>query len=121
MSSRQVLGMKAFCGAFPVLPGKTEAAKDFAKSVMGSRFKEFDASQKRLKTTKETWFLQKTPQGDMVVVYLEATDPEKAFEELATSKEPFDRWFKDQVKTITGVDLDQPGGAAPEQILSYGS
>lgn len=53
--------MQAFCGAFPVLPGKTEAAKEFAKTVIGPRYKEFDASEKRLKSTKEAWFLQKTP------------------------------------------------------------
>jgi hypothetical protein len=112
--------MQAFCGAFPVLPGKTEATKEFAKTVIGPRYKEFDAALKRRRTTKEAWFLQKTPQGDMMMVYFEAADVEKTFQDFARSTEPFDRWFKDQVKALTGVDLNQPEGSAPEQILAYG-
>ncbi len=114
--------MPVFCGAFPILPGKSQAAKDFAKTMMGPRFKDFDASQKRLKTTKETWFLQKTPMGDMMLVYFEmSSDVRKVFEDFARSQDPFDKWAKDQVKAITGVDLNQPPQEPPpEQVLSYG-
>lgn len=110
--------MQAFCIAIPVLAGNSEAGREFAKTVMGPRFKELDASEKRLKITKEAWFLQKTPQGDLVTVYFETDDVKKSLEEFARSKDPFDRWFKDQVKTITGVDLEQPF-EAPERILAY--
>ena len=113
--------MQAFCTAFPVLPGKTEAGNDFAKALMGPRRKEFDDALKREGITKESWFLQKTPQGDFVLVYFEAANVEKSFEILAKSQDPFLRWFKDQVRSITGVSLDQPSTEpAPEQILSVG-
>lgn len=56
----------------------------------------------------------------MMIVYFEAADVKKTFEEFAHSNEPFDRWFKDQVKAITDVDLNQPGESAPEQLLAYG-
>jgi len=97
--------MKTFCAAFLVLPGKSEAAKEFAKTLAGPRYREFEGSEERLHVSKEAFFLQKTPQGDFVIVYFEADDV---------------RWFKDQVKEITGVDLDQPGGPPPEQILAFG-
>jgi len=32
--------------------------------------------------TKESWFLQKTSKGDMVIVHFEADDLEKTFEAL---------------------------------------
>jgi len=112
--------MKAFSVAFPVLPGKSEAAKEFAKTLTGPRHKEFEASEKRLKISKEALFLQKTPQGDSLIVYFEADDVEKAAVDFPRSQDPFDRWFKDQVKAITGVDINQAGGPPPEQILSYG-
>lgn len=113
--------MAAFCGVFPILQGKSQAARDFAKALMGPRAREFDASEKRLGATKETWFLQKVPQGDMWLVYFEAADIGKVFEDFAHSQDPFDRWSKDQVKAITGVDLNQPApGPTPEQMLTYG-
>ncbi len=36
----------------------------------------------------------------------------------ATSEEPFDRWFRDHVREVHGVDLTA-GFPPPEQILDY--
>ena len=47
-----------FMGAFPVLPGKDDEARKFARETMEDRREEFNASQKRLNTTKEEWALQ---------------------------------------------------------------
>ena len=113
--------MPAFCVALPVLPGKREALKEFGKTATSSRRSEFAASERRLGIPKEAWFLQTTPQGDFALVYLEARDPAKALGEFARSQDAFDRWFKDQVKAITGVDLNQPpAGPPPEQVISFG-
>jgi hypothetical protein len=111
--------MKIFGAAFPILPGKTEAGKEFAKAVMGPRRKEFEEILKKEGITKETWFLQKTPHGDFVVVYFEAADVEKSFEILAKSQDPFARWFREQAKAVSGVDLEQRA-EPPEQIVSVG-
>jgi hypothetical protein len=111
--------MKTFCGAFPLLPGKTEAAKEFAKTCMISKRTEYAVALKSQGVTKESWFLQKTPQGDMVIVHFEADDVEKAFEAQAKSKAPFDVWFKQQVKSITGVDLEQPSDEAPPEEIFH--
>lgn len=110
--------MTAFCGAFPILPGKTEAGREFAKTCVGPKRAEFAEALKRRGTTKESWFLQKTPQGDLIIVYFEANDVEKTFEVLAKSKAPFDVWFKQQVKSVTGLDMEQPPSEArPEEIV----
>ena len=110
--------MQTFCAAFPLLPGKTEAGKDFAKACMGTRRAEFAEALKTRGVTKESWFLQKTPQSDMLIVHFEAEDTEKTFETIAKSKDPFMVWFKQQVKSVTGVDLEQPSnGPPPEEIV----
>jgi len=113
--------MPAFCIALPVLPGKAEALREFGKTVDNPRRQEFEASERRLGIPKEAWFLQSTPQGDLALIYLEAREPEKSLGEFMASQDRFDRWFKDEVKEITGVDLNQPpAGPLPEQIISYG-
>jgi len=114
--------MATFCGAFPILPGKTEAGREFAKTCMGPKRTEFAEALKRHGVTKESWFLQKNPQGDMMIVYFEAHDVEKTFEAITKSKAPFDVWFKQQVKSVTGLDMEQPPSdeeeqAPPEEIV----
>jgi hypothetical protein len=109
--------MAVFNGAFPVLPGKTEQARAFAKELMGTRRREFDESQARVGATRETWSLQSTPDGDFVLVWFEAPDIEKVFATLGESTDPFDVWFRQQVKEINGVDMEAPPTDAPPEVL----
>jgi hypothetical protein len=57
--------------------------------------------------------------GDLAVVLLEADDLEKAFATLATSDDPFDVWFRDQVRETHGISLED-GMPLPEQVLDFG-
>ncbi len=112
--------MAVFCGAFPVLPGKVEAARAFAKETMGSRRSGFDESQKRSGITRETWSIQETPDGNaLVLVWFECPDPEKAFAELAQDPSDFAAWFRGRVMEISGVDLTEPVEGGPELILDW--
>ena len=86
---------------------------------MSSKRTEYAEALKSQGVTKESWFLQKTPHGDMVIVHFEADDVEKAFEAQAKSKAPFDVWFKQQVKLFTGVDLEQPSDEPPPEEIVH--
>ena len=101
----------------PILPGKTEAAYAFANDLSTTRRSDMDKSQ--IAVTKESWFIQETPQGNFIIVYYHAPDADKVFENLAASTEPFDVWFKQQVLEITGVDCNEPTPPAPKQVLSW--
>ena len=113
--------MTAFASAFPLLPGKLEAWRKFTQEMAGPRKKEHDESRRRLGVTTERAWYQPTPQGDLVVVYGEtAGDPASFFTRLGASKEPFDVWFKQQVKELHGVDFNQPPpGPLPELAFDY--
>jgi hypothetical protein len=110
--------MAVFNGAFPILPGKTDAARSFASDVAGSRAAEFKDMHKRGGTTRETWSLQETPAGAFMLVWFEG-DPEKAFGDLATATDSFTVWFRGQVKHVTGVDLSEPAEGGPELLLQW--
>ena len=69
--------MAVFMGAFPVLPGKEQEARKFGEET-SSRLSEFEASQQRLGVTTETWMLQQSPEGSMVIVHFESDDVERA-------------------------------------------
>jgi hypothetical protein len=113
--------MAVFNGAFPVLPGKVDAARALAKEVMGPRRTGFDEAQKRGGITRETWSLQEAPDGStFVLVWFESPDPEKSFAELAQDSSDFAVWFRDRVKEINGVDLAEPQeGDGPELVLEW--
>ena len=112
--------MASLASAFPILPGKTEQWKHFSQEMAGPRRNEYEASRTRLGITREVAYLQQTPQGDLAVVYSEAQDIARVFEGFGRSQEPFDVWFREQVKEIHGVDFTQPlPGPLPEAIVDW--
>lgn len=112
--------MASLAMAFPILPGKTEQWKHFVQEMAGPRRSEYEASRKRVGLTREVTSLQHTPQGDMLILYNEAQDIQRAFEVMAMSQEPFDVWFREQVKEIHGADFSQPmPGPLPETFLDW--
>ena len=65
--------------------------------------------------TRESYFLQRDPAGDLLIVTGEGTftpisqwlDPEGI---------PFDRWFAEQVGDVTGLDVRELGDELPELL-----
>ena len=55
--------MVIFNGAFPVLPGKLDAPRSYAKETIGPQRSGFEEWQKRGGATRETWSLQENPDG----------------------------------------------------------
>ena len=104
----------------PVLPGKTEADRGAAASCArgGDRHAEYVRSRARAGITRERVWHQHTLMGDVAVIYMEADDLDAAFKTLGTSDDPFDRWFRDNVRDVHGIALED-GFPPPEQILDY--
>jgi hypothetical protein len=112
--------MRSSAFVLPILPGKEDACKRFVQEMTGPRRNEYEASRHRLGLTTDRLYLQHTPQGALLIVYGEMDQPEQISERLATSQDPFDVWFRQQVQDIHGVDLTQPPpGPPPEQILEW--
>ena len=105
--------------AFPILPGKGEELKRLGQELAGARRDELVQTNRRLGLRTENWYLQSTPMGQMVIVYLEGDDPVRSFQDLASSQTPFHTWFKEQVQAISGIDFNQPPPAYPEQVLEW--
>jgi hypothetical protein len=109
--------MAVFNGAFPVLPGKANQARAFAREISGHRRRDFNESQARFGATRETWTLQSTPGGDFMIVWFEAPDIEKVFTTLGESSDPFDVWFRQQALEVCGVDLSAPSEEPLPEVL----
>jgi hypothetical protein len=108
--------MSVFNGIFPIQAGKEADARAFAGETFGARRPDFEAHLARSGVTRETWALQETPMGSLILVWFEG-DVEKAFTELATDDSEYTKWFRGRVLDITGVDLGAPPEGPPPVIL----
>jgi hypothetical protein len=111
--------MQAMAFAAPLLPGKTDADLEAMASVSsGARSADHAASRARAGIAREAAWLQRTPDGDVVVVLIEAEDIGAAMGALATSQEPFDVWFREHIKDTHGMDMSE-SFPPPEQVLDF--
>jgi hypothetical protein len=108
----------AFCA--PVLPGKSEVGRAFAREAFTTRAGEHTESRRAIGATGEAVFLQPTPMGDLVCVYLEGNDPVGANAAFAASQSAYDRWFKDSCKEIFPPELSFDNPLPPiRQIFDW--
>ena len=105
--------------AFPVLRGKEEDIRKFAAEMAGPRRQEAEEFYRSFGVIRESWHYQETPHGPQVIGVTEIDGEISArAQAYADSIRPFDRWFKDQVRNLTGIDPNvQPLGPPSEVIF----
>lgn len=113
--------MDHICLALPILPDKSDAARDFMRELEGARKPDYDRSERRIGITKEAWFLAALPSGDHLIAYMESAGFNNALGQFVQSRDEFDLWFKARLAEATGLDLNNPpeGMAMPELLSSY--
>ena len=102
---------------FPVLPGKEEDIRKLAAEMAGPRREEAAEFYKSFAVTRESWHYQETPHGAVVIGVTEIADPVAKGQEYAESNRPFDRWFKDQVRNLTGIDPESQPLGPPSEVI----
>jgi hypothetical protein len=111
--------MPAIAFTAPLLPGKTEIDRLAMESCWrGERREAHQDARRRAGITKESVWLQSTPGGDLAVVYLEADDIGAALATLGGSQEPFDRWFREHIRDVHGIALED-GFGPPVPLLDF--
>src|SRR5437899_850 len=107
--------MATLAFAVPVLPGKLEDWKRVCAQLNGERRAEYEALSRAQGTSVQRIYLQQSPQGDLVIAYLEGEDVMAGLRALAESQEPFARWLRGELQAIHGVDFGQaPPGPISE-------
>ena len=110
---------------FPIVTGKVEAWRRFCQEMSGSRSIPYEASRRQLGITRERMALVETPFGSAAVTTLEALDIVRTLTKIITSVLPFDRWYRERVEELYGVNLTgyeqfaQPAPATQPQELLF--
>jgi hypothetical protein len=93
--------------------------RQFAQDVQTTRAAEARDFYQRMGVARESWHLQETVHGAWVIGVTEI--PEKPIDaagrDYAESQHSFDRWFKQQVMLVTGVDPDRTPLGPPAQCI----
>ena len=112
--------MDQICLVVPVLPGRSDDARDFMRELEQSRKADYDRSERRIGIEKEVWYLASAPGGDVLVAYMESPDFQRALGMFVESQDDFDLWFKRRLAEATGLDLnDPPEVSLPELLSAY--
>jgi hypothetical protein len=105
--------------AFP-LRSSVQDLKDFASALSNEKKAETAAFYRRYGIVHESWHLQETPEGRWVIGVTAIDDKEEAAPRYAESSAEFDRWFKNRVMDVSGINPDtQPLGPLTTQVFGW--
>ena len=97
----------------PIPPGNTEALRSAFAEMEGVREQQCIDNRHVMGITREFVSLQETPQGDLLVAYLEGDDPDKAVERMTASGSEYARWIAEVVFPLLGT-----GHLSAAQVLA---
>lgn len=83
-----------------------ELFQAFAEEAYVARRAEMTESRAGVGKVGEEVFLNWTPAGDVVAVYLEGNDPLEANRRSAAASTPCDRWFEDRCEDGSHADIE---------------
>ena len=99
----------------PIPPGKTEALLEHLEEA--KQREDLSQTFRGFGITRETWHLQETPQGDVLVLVFEAEDPLRMLAEFSQSQADLPVWQRQCLKEILGVDLSDPPPGPPSKLV----
>ncbi len=102
----------------PLLPGGEERMRDWIKRGINNNA-DHDRLMREFGISREQGWIQRTPMGNFAVITFDVKDPQRAFEMLARSKDPWAVQFKDFLKQAHGIDVTQPV-PLNEQVIDWG-
>ncbi len=108
--------------AAPILPGQVKDWQNWMKELSGPRKEEFRKFNARHGITSHRAWLQTGPDGSStVIVVVEGPGADTMMAEAATSKDPFDIYFREHVSAAHGIDFKGPLPPLSEPVLDVGN
>jgi hypothetical protein len=94
--------------ALPITRGKEELDVEVRDEMVGSRHDEYVAALRDAGISRQAVWHQQLPNGGtLVIVYIEADDPQ-AHERFVSSDSEISRWFVEEMQGLHGRDVSEP-------------
>jgi hypothetical protein len=112
--------MATIVRAYPLLPGKEQKLAEFLREVREVRRDETSAFFQGLGVRRESWHLQHTERGPIVIVATELDNVDASESQYQAADSAFDQWFKSRVLELSGYDPNRtPLGPPSQQIFQW--
>jgi hypothetical protein len=111
-----------YARVIPIRSGKAEDCKRMIAEMLGPRKGDYEKALIGQGITEEYFWIQSGREGDFLIIYNDgdATLRERIREVRSSSSQPFDEWFREQFRTVLGIDLTHPGaGSRVEEVGSW--
>lgn len=102
----------------PILPGRTEACRRFVQEMCDGRGDAYAASRTALGIDEERIWIHETATAGTVIILLETASPDDVLQALATSQRPFDCWFRQELRNVSGLDLAEARHKLMPELVS---
>jgi len=110
--------MQRLVRAFPVLPGREEEVRAFAREAAACA--EIDEFYGGYGVQASNWYLQAVDGRFVVIVVTDLVAPQPFAASYAASERRFDVWFKESVRRISGIDPDRdPLGPEADEVFRW--
>jgi hypothetical protein len=103
--------------AVPLIEEKIDGWRGWMDDCLGPRREEFDAFNERMGLTMHRVWLAEGPHGPMAVVIFEGSGAKTFLQKLGTSKEPFDKWFRERIEELHGCDFSELAKMKPSELV----
>jgi hypothetical protein len=103
---------------YPILPGQTEACRRFIQEMNDGRGEAYAASRAGMIIHDERIWIHETATTATIIFLLETESPGDVLHALATSEQPFDRWFRQQLLALCGLDLAEASHKLVPHLIS---
>ncbi len=109
--------MPEHCVVVSLLPGRGESARGFMRELADGRRAEQERCERRVGIGGARWFLGRVEAGELLIGMIDSEDPVRAFALLSVSMDAHDLWFKRQLASVAGIDLNE--SVALEFAMSF--
>jgi hypothetical protein len=103
--------------AIPILPSQAEAWRRFVQELQGPQQRAWAAWCRRVGLGQLRVRLQTTPQRAVVLLRARFTQTDSWLSSIVDDKAPFDRWLREQIRALHGVDIGQMGANAEQELM----
>jgi hypothetical protein len=90
----------------PVVRGQEQQDLNTLAEMDSSRHDEYEQALRSAGIKRHTVWHQKTPDGTFAIVLMEVDDP-AGITAFASSNDPFNQWFRQQMQEVHGLDIAQ--------------
>src|SRR6185437_1189048 len=91
----------------------------FLQEMQTSRHHDYVASRQRMGIQRERVWIQRMAEGDWAILVVEAEKASHVFHEIATSRDPFDAWFRHHENAT--LDMTRTPSATAMPLLAFDS